>query len=79
MASTITVTTFSTIAATGPDTSFGIFCTIFLFVLLILQELLNAAGGTRKQYIARSLNLGIIPLLLSFLAILVLKVVEIMS
>jgi hypothetical protein len=79
MASTVTFTTVNSMAAIGLDTSLSIFCAIFLSGLLVLKEMLSTTEGARKKFIVRSLNLGIIPLLLSFTAIVALNVVEILS
>jgi hypothetical protein len=41
--------------------------------------LLMASGGERKKFIGRTLNISIIPLLLSFTVIVALKVAEILG
>jgi hypothetical protein len=79
MASTITVTAVNSLAAMDLSTSISIFCTIFLTCLLILKQLLNSTEGARKKQIARLLDIGIIPLLLTFIIIMAFEVVEILS
>jgi hypothetical protein len=79
MASSITVTTATVILGAGYTTSIGILCVILLIGFLTSKELLNASGGERQKLLARSLNIGIIPLLISFLVIVCLKVVEILT
>jgi hypothetical protein len=79
MVSTIAVTTVNSLATIDLSTWLSIFCTIFLTCLLILKELLNSTEGARKRYIARSLDIAIVPLLLSFTIIMALEVVEILS
>jgi hypothetical protein len=82
MVSTVTVstvTTITTIAAMGLAASLTIFGVILLISFLVSKELLMASVGQRKQFIGRVLNISIIPLLMSFVVIVVLKVVDILG
>jgi len=79
MVSTVTVTTVTTIAAMGFAASLSVFGVILLIGFLTSKELLSASNGVRKKLLARSLNIGIIPLLISFVVIVGLKVVEILA
>lgn len=76
MVSTVTVTTISTMSLVNTLSILGV---ILLITLLISKELLAASNGSGKKFIARTLNIGIIPLLISFTVIVGLKVVEILS
>jgi len=79
MVSTVTVTTVTTIAAIGFAATLGVFGVIMLVGLLISKELLTAGGGSRQKFLSRSLNISIIPLLMSFAVIVGLKVIEILG
>jgi hypothetical protein len=76
MVSTVTVTT---IAAMGLVASLSVFGGILLITFLVSKELLSASNGARKKLIARTLNISIIPLLISFTVVVALKVVEILG
>ena len=79
MVSTVTVTTVSTIAAMGLIASLSVFAVILLVAFLVSKELLMASTGYRKKFITRTLNISIIPLLISFTVIVVIKIVEILG
>ena len=79
MVSTVTVTTVTTIMAIGFAASLGIFGVILLIGFLTSKELLASGSGNRQRFLGRSLNIGIIPLLMSFVVIVGLKVIEILS
>ena len=79
MISTVTVSTITTIAASGLAAGIGIFVTLLLIGLLTSKELLGTSSGNRQKLVARSLNISIIPLLIGFLVIVGLKVAEILA
>ncbi|HJX03961.1 MAG TPA: hypothetical protein VJ488_05320 [Dehalococcoidia bacterium] len=79
MVSTVTVTTVTTIAAMGLIATLSIFGVILLIALLTSRELLMASSGERKKFIGRTLNVSIIPLLLSFTVIVALKVIQVLG
>ena len=79
MVSTITVSTITTIAATSLSVGIGIFATLLLIGFLTGRELLGASSGSRQKLLARSLSVGIVPLLIGFVVIVCLKVVEILA
>ncbi len=82
--SSITTTTTTTTAATGAMTtdvlSLGVIAVVALILLLALKEILSSEA--EKSYkigrFVRSSNVGIVPLLLVFAAIVTYKVVTIL-
>jgi hypothetical protein len=79
MVSTVTVTTVTTIAAVSFIATLSIMGVILLIGLLVSKELLSASDGSRSKFVGRVLNIGIIPLVLSFSVIVVLKIIEILA
>jgi len=70
---TSTVTTVTTVAIAGSLAVIGI-CT--LLTLLVQKELTTATDNRFARALSRALNIGIIPLLLSFALIVAVKVAE---
>jgi hypothetical protein len=79
MVTTVTVSTITIIAASSIVLGIGIFATLLLIGFLSARELLHAGGGARQKLLARSLMVGIIPLLIGFIVIVALKVAEILA
>jgi len=88
MISTVTVSTITTvtsitsitsIAALGVGAGITIFATLLLIGFLTTKELAGAGEGGHSKMISRCLNISIIPLVLSFAIIVVLKVIEILG
>jgi hypothetical protein len=79
MVSTVTISTITIIAASSIVVGIGIFATLLLVGFLSTRELLHANGGARQKLLARSLLVGIIPLLIGFIVIVALKVAEILA
>lgn len=77
--SIVTSTTVTSLASIGLGTRLSNYCIIFLIGLLILKELLDAYKVGRQKFILRSVNIAIIPLLMSVVVIVVLKIVEILK
>jgi len=75
MVSTVTTSIIATIldgSVTGLLTAFGFF---LLLSLLIQRELLSAIGS-RFQYLVKTLNVAIIPLLMTIASVILLKIIE---
>jgi len=70
---TSTVTTVTTVAIAGSLALIGI-CT--LLALLVQKELTTATEGRFARALSKALNIGIIPLLISFVLIVAVKVAE---
>lgn len=79
MISTVTTTTVSTIVSTAVmAATLGLLAVLTLIALLVTKELASASENRRLQYLARALNVAILPLLVAFAAIVAVKVVEIL-
>jgi hypothetical protein len=74
---TSTVTTISTMVDIGVIV--GTVAVGTLVALVCARELAGAAGGRRPGLLARSLNVSIVPLLMVFIAIVVVKVLAILA
>ncbi|MGA2158555.1 MAG: hypothetical protein WB588_03350 [Dehalococcoidia bacterium] len=79
MITTVTISTITIVAASSVVAGIGIFASIFLIGLLAGREILHAGSDSRHKLLARSLAVGIIPLLIGFVVIVILKVVEILA
>ena len=89
MVSTVTVSTITTIAATSLSVGIGIFATLLLIGFLTGKEVLGAGSGERRKLgagsgdrrklLARSLSIGVVPLLIGFAVIVGFKVAEILA
>ena len=79
MISTVTVSTVTTIAAAGLGASIGGFATVLLSGFLASKEVLGASSGIRQKLLARSLIIGVVPLLIGFAVIVGLKVANILA
>ena len=79
MVTVVTVSTVTTIVATSVAVGISMFTTLMLIGLLIGKEILGASRDNKRQLVARSLNIGIIPLIIGFTVIVGLKVAEILA
>jgi hypothetical protein len=79
MVTTVTISTITIIAASSIVIGIGIFATLLLVGFLSTREVLNAGGGVKQKLLARSLLIGIIPLLIGFMVIVALKIAEILA
>jgi hypothetical protein len=73
---TSTVVTVTTVAIAGSLTLIGI-CT--LLALLIQKELTTATEGRFARAFGRALNIGIVPLLITFALIVAVKVADVLK
>jgi hypothetical protein len=78
MITTVTISTITVVAAASIVLGIGIFASVLLIGFLSARELLHADGGVRQKLLARSLLIGIVPLLIGFIVIVALKVAEIL-
>ncbi|MDN5348297.1 MAG: hypothetical protein PWP65_1861 [Clostridia bacterium] len=93
MVSTVTTTTVTTIASTSLAAGLGLVAVICLIALLIAKELADAAGAeieanlagaglgllSRAQALGRTLSVAIVPLLLVFGFIVLVKIMEVLA
>ncbi len=66
---TVTTTTILTFGA-----ALGLMLTVALIAFLVVKELISASEGHRFAHWGRMLNVGIVPLLVSFLCIVGVKI-----
>ncbi len=86
MISTVTTTTVTTVASTTMAAGLGLLATLVLIVLLVAKELagagMHSAGNTSTVALSRSidrvLNVAIVPLLVVFSLIVIVKVLEVL-
>jgi hypothetical protein len=76
MISTVTTTTVSTVTSLALAGSLALVCVITLVALLIQKELMTPAEGRLAQVLSRALNIGIVPLLLTFVLIVAVRMAE---
>lgn len=69
-----TVTTVTTVAMMSFGLALGVILTLALIGLLVVRELMTAREGRSALRWGRVLNIGIVPLLVSFAFILAVKV-----
>jgi len=78
----VTITTVSAItivAASSVVLAIGIIASILLIGLLGGREILHASTVAKHKLLARSLIIGVIPLLIGFIVIVAIKIVEILA
>ena len=78
MISTVTtVTTVTTMLGFGM--ALGLVAVIALIVFLGVRELATASEGGRQRLLAKSLEIGIVPLIIAFVMIVAMEIVEILA
>jgi hypothetical protein len=77
--STVTTSTIATVTATGVAAGLGLIAVLALLALLVVRELAGASTQPALQRAGRVLVVGIAPLLLAFAAIVVVRVVGLLS
>ncbi len=75
---TSTITTITTIAAMGLTTVISIAAVVTLMVFLTTRELASASHSRFSLRIARFAIIGILPLVIAFAAIVVVKIAEVL-
>ena len=78
MISTVTTTTVSTVTSVALAASLGLIAIVVLLALLIQKEVLTASTSPRARALSRVLNTAIVPLLMGFGFIAVVKVLEVL-
>ena len=79
MVSTVTISTVTTVAGLSVGMGIGVFVALLLIGLLTTKELVGTSSGKRQRLLSRSLLIGIIPLLMSFVVIVGLKVANFLA
>ena len=78
MISTVTTSTVTTGATATFAASLALVAIISLLIFLIQKEVLSASSNDGAKAMSRVLNIAIVPLILSFLFIVVVKVAEVL-
>ena len=80
MISTVTTTTVTTVTTVTAAVFGGLslLAIVFLLGMFISKEVVSASEESRWQSLSKGLNLAIIPLLLGFLLIAVVKIIEVL-
>ena len=78
MISTVTTTTVTTITSIATAGSLAVIGILLLLVLLIQKEVVSASDSRHAQVLSRILNVTILPLLLGFGYIVVVRLIEIL-
>jgi len=76
--STVTTTTTTTVAAMSFIASLALVSVLTLFVLLLQKELATASDSPRLKTLGRTLDVAVVPLLMAFAMIVVVRVAEIL-
>ena len=79
MISTVTTTTVTTVTSVALAASLALLAMVALLIFLIQKEILSAGTSERAQALSRVLNVAIVPLLLSFVFIAVVKAVQVLN
>ena len=80
MISTVTTSTVTTITTMiGFGMALGLVAVIALIAFLGVRELAAASESSRHRLLAKSLEIGIAPLVIAFVMIVAMKVVEILA
>ncbi len=78
-ASTTTVTTVTTIAAMGLTAAIGMAASVILILFLSTKELAGAGISNFSLRIAKFFSIGILPLVMVFTVIVILKIIEVLA
>jgi len=76
MITTVTTTVSST-SVIGVSATLGLITTLLLLALLIGREMVSAAPDEHKVRWERSLIIGVVPLLISFIIIVAVKIAQV--
>lgn len=77
--STTTVTTVTTIAAMGLAAAISMAAAVILVLFLGTKELAGAGSSGFSLRVARFLGIGIVPLIIVFAVIMVVKIIEVLA
>jgi len=76
---TTTITTITTLAAVGLGAGITAAAVVCLIVFLMTKEIVGVGVSTSSRRIARFLNVSIIPLTIVFVAVLAVKIAELLA
>lgn len=73
LVNSFTIATLSSNSYDDLSTTIGLISIFLLLSLLILRELVGVVGSSRKDTWARTLNIAIVPLLIAFFEIVIVR------
>ena len=76
---TSTITTVTTMAAMGLTVAIGVAAVVSLVIFLTTKELASTTHSNSSLRVAKFINVGILPLAIAFGAILITKILEIVT
>ena len=76
---TTTITTVTTVAAMGLTAAISIAAVVSLIFFLTIRELASAGGSAASLRMARFFGIGILPLVMAFAVIVVVKIIEVLA
>ena len=80
MISTVTTSTVTTITTMiGFGMALGLVAVLVLITLLAVRELATVSEGGSRRRLAKALDIGIVPLIIAFAMIVVMKVVAVLA
>ncbi|MEM2153219.1 MAG: hypothetical protein QW241_08930 [Candidatus Bathyarchaeia archaeon] len=79
MISSVTTTTVTTVATLAVGATLGVLASALLILLLATRNVVTAEPKRPLMLLGRALDVAILPLLLSFALIVILKVIEILA
>lgn len=79
MISTITTATVSTVTTAAMVGSIALIGILVLFALLVQKELAVSSSSESMKRLSRVLNIGIIPLVITFLMIAAINIIKILN
>ena len=84
-----TVTTVTAVASTASTVTaatlfsmaniMGMIAAVCLIGMLATKELVSATTGTRRNVLSKTLNIGIVPLVIIFAVVTIMKVIEVLA
>lgn len=79
MISSVTKSTISILSTSVITGSLALIGILLLLILLIKKEILSASQQQRLEKLSKVLNIGIIPLLITFALIVVIRVIDLLK
>ncbi len=80
MIATVTTSTIAAVTTMGSlGVIMGVVAVVALLVFLCVRELAGAGQDGKRKFLARSLEVGIVPLFIAFVMIMAVKLVAILS
>lgn len=79
MVSTVTLSTVMTVTTVAVASSLTLIGVMIIFTLLVQKEIAATARERWMRALDRALNVGIIPLLIAFLALVAMRIAEILK